>query len=340
MRKQVKLAFIGFGNSALSFCNIIINKKAEIKEAYGIDILITAIATKSKGALLDSKGIDFERQIEHLKTSNRFENAVDLSSFDVIEKCDADVLIELSPLSITDGQPAIDHIKCALNRGLNVITANKGPIAWAFNEIDALAKKQGKMFLYETTVMDGAPVFNLVKYALPGCRVLSFEGILNTTTNFILDEMQNGSTLEEAVTEAKRRGFAETDPTMDINGSDAAAKTCALINVLLNGNMTPDMIEKQGIENINGDTIHTALLKCTVIKLICKGYIENGVCKGEVIPKEIPLSHPFASVSGTSSVLQIETDLMGKITVIEHEPEIEQTSYGIYSDLLQLIKGL
>jgi homoserine dehydrogenase len=220
---------------------------------------------------------------------------------------------------------------------MHVITAKKGPIAWAFEELCAIAKSRGVKFLYETTVMDGAPIFNFARHCLSGCEILSFEGILNTTTNFILSEMERGGTFDDAVAEAQRRGFAEADPTMDITGMDAAAKTCALANALMRGKLTPPEISAHGIQDVTPEDVTEAQNAGQVIKLLCRGFKEGGRVRGVVEPVRLSLAHPFASITGTSSVLTVETDLMGKITVIEHDPEIEQTAYGIYSDMLQLL---
>jgi len=337
MTKQLRLALIGFGNAAQAFVQMLIEKEHYLNEEKNAQVLVTAIAGSRKGVLLSGGGIDLRAVLERLKTSPRFENALELNTLEVIARAEADVVVELSPLSIEDGQPAISHIKAAFDRGMHVITANKGPIAWAFEELCAQAESSGIQFLYETTVMDGAPVFNFSQYCLKGCEILSFEGILNTTTNFILAEMEQGGSFDAAVAEAQRRGFAEADPTMDITGMDAVAKTCALANALMRGRLTPPEIAAHGIQDVTPEDIAEARAAGQTIKLLCHGFRDGGRVRGVVEPVRLPLTHPFASVTGTSSVLTIETDLMGKLTVIEHDPEIEQTAYGIYSDMLQLI---
>jgi homoserine dehydrogenase len=188
--------------------------------------------------------------------------------------------------------------------------------------------------------MDGTPIFNLVKNTLPGCKVLSFKGILNSTTNFVLEEMENGNSYEDAIIEAKRRGFAEEDPSMDIDGWDAAAKTAALLNVLMDTNINPTEIDRQGIAHITLRDIETAKEKQCKIKLLCEGYIEDNIPKGKVHPVYVSNKDILSNIDATSSILGITTDLMGEVQIIEKNPEIQQTAYGIYSDLLTLIKGL
>ncbi|MEG0774511.1 hypothetical protein [Clostridium sp.] len=336
MGNSLKICLVGFGNSGQEFCRLILNREPDIK--------ITAIATKSKGNLLCDKGIDIEKVLNEIEVKNQFslDNPcrVEMCTEDIIKRSGADVLIELSTLSIKDGQPAIFHIETALNNNMHVITANKGPLAWDFKRLEKLAREKSKKFLYETTVMDGAPIFNLVKYTLPGCKVLSFKGILNSTTNFILEEMEQGKDYEAAIKEAQRRGFAEADPSIDVDGWDAAAKTAAISNVLLGGEITPLDVNTQGIGAITNHMIEEARLNGNKFKLICEGYIEAGKVIAKVYPKLVPVTDMLSTIDATSSILCITTDLMGEVCIVEKNPEIQQTAYGIYSDLINLSKDI
>jgi len=334
--KTLKLVLVGFGNVGQAFAKLLLSKKHELADIFRTEVLITGVATAAEGSLLTDKGIDIQKALFDIETKGCFENTPLLSAFEVIEKSKADVVIELSPLSIADGQPAIDHIVYALNKGRHVITANKGPVAWAFARLSALAAEKKRMFLFEATVMNGTPVFNMVKYTLPNCKILSFEGILNVTTNYILAELEKGSSFDEAVREAQRRGFADADPSMDIKGMDANAKTCALVNALMGADLTPPQVLTQGIENITPNDLANARQNGETIKLLCRGYFDASGARGVVGPERISLQHPFATVCGAASALTINTDLMGKISIFQHDSEIEQTAYGIYSDMLTL----
>ncbi len=234
MMKTIKLAIMGFGNAAQAFATILINKRKEL-EAAGFDFQITAITTGSKGNLENREGLDPSMLLSHLKENGNFRDfpmgCTQKSTMEIIETGQYDIMVELTPLNIFTGQPAISHIETALNRQKHVITANKGPIAWDFERLRALAEKQGVEFLYETTVMDGTPIFNMTRETLPYCKVLEIKGILNSTTNFILGEMEKGTDYEEIMAEGRRRGFVEADPSMDTEGWDAAAKLTALMNV-------------------------------------------------------------------------------------------------------------
>jgi len=342
--KVINICLVGFGNAAREFCRMLITKSIELKESTGYDIKVTAIAGRSKGSIINAKGIDLEKVLSDVKSTGSFdsraEDTVTMETLQVIRHCNANVLVELSTLSIYDGQPAITHIETAFDLGMHVITGNKGPIAFKYQKLKEKSKEKSLQFLYETTVMDGCPIFNLVKYTLPGCRVVSFKGILNSTTNFVLEQMESGNTYEDAIKEAKRRGFAEEDPSMDIEGWDAAAKTATLLNVLMDTDINPTEINRQGIEHITLEDIEKAKGEHCKIKLLCEGYIEDNKAKGRVHPVYINYSDTFSNIDATSSILALTTDLMGELQIIEKNPEIQQTAYGIYSDLLTLIKNL
>lgn len=337
----IRLALLGFGDAAKSFAGLLIDKEAEIQELYGVKPIVTAITTKSRGSLYNPQGIDLKKALNDIAVSGHFdeegEGYSSFSSIEISEKAEYDVLVELTPLNILTGEPAIQHIKGALNRGKDAITANKGPIAWAYQSLKDLAREKGGLFFYETTVMDGTPVFNMVQENLRLCKVIEIEGILNSTTNYILEELALGKSLDKIMEEGKRRGFIEANPAMDTEGWDGAAKLTALMNVLMDCDMTPDKIHRKGIEGITYEAIETAKSRGKVIKVLCKGRIENGKTVGSVEPIEVDEKGLFGSIRGTSSVVSITTDLMGKVSIIEHDPEIQQTGYGVLSDLLRLL---
>ncbi len=317
MRKTLKLAMLGYGNAGKAFKSLLEEKADALAEAYNTSFEFVSIVTRSKGDILGSS------------TDTAMEVAVN---------GDYDVLIELTPLNIMTGEPAISHIEAALSRGKDVITANKGPIAHAYKRLTDLARRNDCAFFYETTVMDGTPVFNLVHDTLKFCTVTEVGGILNSTTNFILEEMEKGIPINQIMEKVRELGFVEADPLMDIEGYDSAGKLTALLNVLMNADMTPDQINRKGIEWLTYQDIKDASAKGFKFKLVCKGWRENGRVYGRVAPEMLPTNHIYATVNSTSSILSITTDLMGKLTIIEEEPEILQTAYGIFSDLVRIVE--
>ncbi|MBR6585477.1 MAG: hypothetical protein IKK69_07280, partial [Firmicutes bacterium] len=264
-----------------------------------------------------------------------------LTTMEIVETVDYAVVAEMTPLNIFTGQPATDHIRGAFARKKHAITANKGPIAWHFRRLADMAKEAGVCFFYETTVMDGTPVFNLVEHTLKFARVTEVSGILNSTTNFILEEMEKGYDYDDIMERGRALGFVEADPAMDIEGYDAAAKITALLNVLMDAGITPDMVERKGIEDITYEDIENARAQGKIIKLVCKGTRDaDGNVHASVQPTLVDRTDLLATVNSTTSIVSITTDLMKKITVVEHDPEIEQTAYGVFGDLIRVLDKL
>lgn len=330
--KTVRIALIGYGNVGKAFAAMLLRKEDYIREAFDAKAIITGICTKSRGVCLCPDGIDTETLMDDMFNK-------ELDDFALIDSGEYDVMIELTPINIMTGQPATDHIRRALQLGKHVITANKGPIAWHYRELRDLAKKQGVGFCHEATVMDGTPVYNLAKETLKGCRITEVSGIFNATTNFILTEMEKGVSFEDAVEEGRRQGFVEADASMDIDGWDASAKLTALMNVLMDVEITPLDIDRTGIGGITQDDIDAAKAQGKRIKLLCRGRVEDGKPVGTVKPTWVDEHTLPAIMDATSSYVTIDTDLMGATTVIEEpfEPEINHTAYGVLSDVLRIL---
>lgn len=342
--KELKLALLGFGNAGRAFGKLLLEKHDEIKTKYDTDVKVVAIATGSRGNLVCNEGIDVAAAIADIEKDGKFAPERGLSSLttmEIVETVDYDVVAEMTPLNIFTGQPATDHIRGAFARKKHAITANKGPIAWHFRRLADMAKEAGVCFFYETTVMDGTPVFNLVEHTLKFARVTEVSGILNSTTNFILEEMEKGYDYDDIMERGRALGFVEADPAMDIEGYDAAAKITALLNVLMDAGITPDMVERKGIEDITYEDIENARAQGKIIKLVCKGTRDaDGNVHASVQPTLVDRTDLLATVNSTTSIVSITTDLMKKITVVEHDPEIEQTAYGVFGDLIRVLDKL
>ena len=345
----MKIAFIGFGNVARAFARLLDRHKARLDREYGLRWRTTGIATGAHGCVLgddlnlndalndtvnDALNNAMPRtnagaQLCGLSGSTRAEDALA-----VIENCGADVIFETTPLSPSDGEPATTHIRRAFELGMNVVTANKGPLAFAFRELRDAAARQQVCFRFEGTVMDGAPVFNLVRECLPAATVEGFSGILNSTTNYILTQMEAGGSFDEALAEAVRLRIAEADSGHDIDGWDAAVKTVALANVLMGADARPREVLRTGIRSITKADLREAAASGLALRLIASAERGPAGLRLTVEPRAVPLSSPLASARGTSNVLVLKTDLMGEITIVESDPGIEQTGYALLSDLI------
>jgi homoserine dehydrogenase len=218
-----------------------------------------------------------------------------------------------------------------------VVTANKGPVAFALASLRALAERQGRLFLHEGAVMDGTPVFNLVARCLPGARIDGFRGTLNSTTNLVLSRMEQGLGRDAAVREAQRLGIAEADPRNDLDGWDAAVKGCALANALMGASVRPRHVRRRGIGRVSLAGVRRGLRAGFRTRLVVRGTRAKGRVRVTVAPERVPLGDPLAG-SGPDAALVFETDLMGEIGVFERGATVEQTAYALLSDLLEVVR--
>ncbi len=298
------------------------------------------VVTASRGCLANPEGVDLQRALTELRATGRFStDNPDLASFDATEavrELDYDVLVELSPLTIADrGEPAAGHVRQALRRGRHVVCANKGPLAFHYREITQLAQQRGARLLFESTVMDGAPVFNLARHCLRGCQVIALEGVLNSTSTFVLSRMERGETLRQAVARAQRLGVAETDPSHDLEGWDSAAKICVLANALMGADLTPDQVARQGIMGLEPSDLQRARADGVRLRLVSRATLSKGRVSAKVAVETVPVEHLYAS-GGTGSTLRISTDVMTPLLIHQQNPTLDDTAYGVFSDLMEL----
>jgi homoserine dehydrogenase len=338
-----KLALMGFGNVGQALARLLLRKRAELADRYTITFSVTGLATGRHGAAIDLDGLALDQALalaasgESLAGLSRIpapENA-----HDFITATQADVLFENTPVSYETGQPAIDHLRTALKTGQHAVTANKGPVVHAYPELKALAAAHGRKFYFESTVMDGAPIFSLYREALPAAGLRAFRGILNSTTNLILTRMEAGETFEQAVAHAQSIGIAETDPSGDVDGWDAAIKVAALVTVLMGLPLKPGDVARQGIRAITPEAIAEARAQGKRWKLVCTAARTGDRVKAQVGPEMVEAGSPLYAVDGTTSIIQFETDVLGLLSVIEANPSPDTTAYGLLADFINAVRG-
>jgi homoserine dehydrogenase len=256
------------------------------------------------------------------------------------ERARPEVAIEVTTLNPESGEPAISHIRSAFARGMHVITANKGPIAHAYTALREEARLAQVEFRFESTVMDGAPVFNTVRNNLPGVRILGFTGVLNSTSKVVIRAMQRGLTMEEGVREAQSMGIAEADASLDLDGWDSAAKTAALANVLMDARVTPQQVEREGIRNLTMEALAELRKSGLTIALVSRGERTDDNVRLQVKPEILAHTDVLAAAQGTSNLLLFHTDLMGTIGTISISPGVEQTAYGVFADLVDIARSV
>jgi len=318
-----------------SLLRLLISKESQLRRKYDIRWRLTGVASRRIGWIAESDGLNpisalggnFPRMVNALHNVREW-----------LERSKADVLFESSSLNASTGQPAIDHLVAALEAGAHAITANKGPLVHDYQHLSALAKEKGKQFLFESTVMDGAPIFSLFPLGLPAAELRGFSGVLNSTTNVVLTEMEKGRSLDEAVKRAQAMGIAETDPSQDVDGWDAAVKVATLVNVLMNVPLGIEQVQRTGIRELSEEKIRSVRAAGMRYKLVCRAERRGDGVDCRVGPELLLLSDPMAGLEGSSSAIRFDLDVFG-ISLVEHNPGIEATGYGLLADFVRAAKA-
>jgi homoserine dehydrogenase len=342
MMAHYKLALVGFGNVGQSLARLLQRKAEEMSAQYGITCTITAIASGSHGRAIDPAGIDVDRALELMQGGGSLDQLsagpTPKDNLEFIAGSGADVLFENTPVNYEDGQPAIEHIRAALENGMHAFTANKGPVVHGFEELRQLAKEKGKKFYFESTVMDGAPVFSVFR-ELPAANVQAISGVLNSTTNLIFTRMESGETFDQALAYAQEIGVAERDPSGDVMGWDAAVKLAALVTVIMGVPMVPQQVERVGISKVvNTLSITIARSAGKRWKQVCTAVREGDTVKARVAPELIGPGHPFYNIDGTTSIVQFESDVLGRLSIMENDPTPDSTAYGLLADFINAVR--
>jgi homoserine dehydrogenase len=348
-RPDLILVLIGFGNVARRFVRLL----GETADRLDFTWQVAAIATRHHGTVIDPAGVDTRRALlaveQHQSLDRLDPSRHERSGIDVVRQV-ADaladeaadgrlVLVETTVLDIDRGEPAVSHVRAALEGQAHVITANKGPAAFAYHELDALAESVDRRFFFEGAVMDGVPIFNLARETLPAVTIDGFRGVINTTSNFILSELERGVEFDDALADMQARGIAEADPSLDIDGWDAAAKTAALVNVLMGGVITPHHVQRSGIRDLTSHDVRDAIARNKRIRLVASASRHGGKVKARVEPELLDHLDPLAGMVDLNNALYLSTDLLGEIGIVQRSGNLTQTAYALLSDLSRISQG-
>ena len=342
-----KLAFVGFGNVARALARLLVRKQDVLEKEYGITFSVTGIATGKHGFAVNAAGLDIQKALALVESGQPIASLSDTpvhNSLAVIRGSQADVMFENSPVNHTTGQPAIAHIRAALEAGMHAFTANKGTVVHGYRELTALAKSKGRKFYFESTVLGGSPVFSVFREAMPAAELLSFRGVLNSTTNIILTRMEKGETFDQAVKYCQSIGVAETDPSADVDGWDAAIKVAALVTVLMDIPCLPQQVERSGIREITAAMIAQARADGKRYKLVCSAERKGDKVTARVEPEMVPVSDPLYGMEDSTTGVAFRTDVLGDYSIIESEREgmvagPEPTAYGLFADFVNAVKS-
>jgi homoserine dehydrogenase len=337
---EYRLAIIGFGTVGQGFVEILRDRSAELTERFGVSFRITGICDARLGSIHDPAGFDPATLLGAVGDGGGLES---LDAADkgweaplLAERGEADVLVELSYTDLETGEPATTHVRRALEAGKHVVTTNKGPIALHWPELAELAAERGVQIGAEGTVMSGTPTVNLGLHLLRAAGVNGVRGILNGTCNYILTRMEAGSTYGDALAEAQERGYAEADPTGDVEGFDAAGKVVILGNLLMGEPITMSDVDRTGISGLTPEDIQAAAEAGERWKLIGSVERRSGEVSAIVSPQRVPLSHPLSSVGGAMNAVTFDTQILGEVTLVGPGAGRLETGYSVLVDLLEI----
>jgi homoserine dehydrogenase len=353
--RVVKLCLLGFGSVARALCELLAAQERALEERHGLRVLITAAGTR-RGSLLAPAGLTPAEVLSAVRDGPAPPQKPQPAP-DLLAASGADVLVELTVMGdlsrVAAGASfrpaATDHVLEAFHLGMDVVTANKGPVAWSWPEVAAAAARSGHRIRFESAVMDGLPVFSLLEFTLPDCELLGFEAVFNGTTNFIIDAMGAGRTFDEALAQTQAEGYAEADPGNDIDGWDAASKAAALANVAMGAGITPADVERESLRDVPLERILQARRDGKRLRLVSTVWREPagggeapqaGPVRARQRAEELDIDHPLAAIGGESLGALLHTDLMADVLVSERHALVPQTAYGVYADLLHLCRTI
>lgn len=328
-RKSWRIGFAGFGSVNRALARLLLDRREELSERHRLTFTITLVSSRRRGALSDPAGLDPESLL-----GDDWRGGGNV--LDAIPEAPVDLLFEGTTLDPVHGEPATSHVRAALKRGISVVSANKGPIAFAARELVALARDREAGFRFESSVADCLPVFNLVESALPLGRVESFRGVLNSTSNEVLQAVGRGESIEATVKEMQRRGIAEADPANDLDGWDQAAKAAILANVLLGRDLRPADVERTALSEIDHGWVRSEMRAGRTARLTAAGS-RDGPVRVEAI--SLQPGEFLAVLEGGSLGVTLTTELAGTLHVGIVDPGVQQTAYGMLTDLIAIHHG-
>lgn len=333
---EYRIGLIGCGTVGQGLLEILDSKKEYLRDTFDFETRLVAVTDKLKGSAIDPEGLEIPQLLEALKNGGTLP-AETVEPLDMIESVEADIIAEMTYTDIRTAEPATSYIKKALRTGKHVVTSNKGPAALHYRELAGLAATNRVHFRIEGTVMSGTPVFNLFEGGLAGNTVMEVQGILNGTTNFILSKMEeDGMDYVSALKLAQEAGYAEADPTADVEGHDALAKIVILSNVILGGDLKISDVPCKGITGITLEAVASAKAEGFRYKLIARARRENGGVEAGVSPVKLPLSDPLTGVMGARNAMTVITDIMGGVTIQGAGAGRLETGFSLLSDMLTI----
>jgi homoserine dehydrogenase len=340
-RTRVDLAILGFGHVGRRFALLLDELRDYLRNVHGVEVRVVAISTQRHGSMFSGEGIDLRDAVARRAAGQSFGaggTPADLIAGLAASSAPLRVVIEATTLDITDAQPAIAHVEMALDSGCHVVTVNKGPVAFAYERLGQFAADKELSFLFEGAVMDGIPIFNLVRETLPGVAIQGFRGIVNTTTQHILMALEHGERFSAALERMQAEGIAEADPSLDLEGWDAAAKAAALANVLLDGALTPHQVAREGLGPNTAAAVQRAVAAGRRLRLVVAGARDVRGAHASVRLAELDANDLLATLPSTANALILRTDLLDEVAICQMRGDITQTAYALFSDVVTVCR--
>ena len=338
---EYKIALVGFGGVNRGLAQLVADRNDEWKASLGFGIKIVGVTDLFLGSIVAEEGLDAKQlvalPIEKGALAQMPGGTAEALNEAVIKHSGADMIAEATFTNPVDGEPATTFCRWALESGIHVVTTNEGPIALHGAELKDLARRKGVAFEYEGSVMSGTPVIRLARQALAGVEVQGFEGILNGTSNYVLTRMKDGLTFNDAVAQAQQLGYAEADPTADVEGFDVRLKVVIPANELLNARLSVSDVACSGISSISPEDIAQASANGASWKLIGSANREtNGSVRASVEARLLPNAHPLAGICGATNAVSFNTSLLGAVTVSGPGAGRIETAYALLSDIIAI----
>ncbi|MBE3559959.1 MAG: homoserine dehydrogenase [Ktedonobacteraceae bacterium] len=345
--QRLRLSLIGFGVVGRGLARLLVSKREYLHRHYDLDVLLVSVATARHGFIYRADGLNIPLLLDLAARQRPLSAHPDIAhwnnALEGLRATAAEVLVEATATNLRDAEPGISHIRAALAQGMHVVTANKGPVALAAGDLLALARHKGVQLRMEATVMAGTPVLSTIREGMAGTRVRSIRGILNGTTNYILSAMANGHDYADALAEAQKQGYAEADPSADVEGYDAVAKTLILAAVVFGHTLKPDQVVRRGITQITREQVQQAHNEGKRIKLLASLQaatdLETTPLEARVLPVALPLQDPLAHVDGVMNAITFETDVLSPVTIIGPGAGGLPTGQGLLADIIAIATG-
>ncbi|RVH34288.1 homoserine dehydrogenase [Sinorhizobium meliloti] len=326
--RTVRVAIAGFGSVGRATASLLLSTRARYRKVCGVDIRLVAVCG-SRAGLSDDRGLG-EDQLGALEDG--------LSGPAFIEASGADLVIEAGPSDFRTGGPGLGYIRSALSAGRDTIVVSKGALVHSGRGLRQLARRSGALLKLSGAAVAALPTIDLVDHSLKGCMVLKVEGVLNATTNYLLDAMMTrGIGFDAALREAQLGGFAEADPRNDTEGWDTACKLLILANFGLNADLTMDDLTVEGIQSVTGERIEAWRREGLGPKLVGGLTRADGTLRAAVGIRTYPLADPFANIRGKDKAIRIVTDAMGETTAIGSGKEPLATATAALKDLEHIL---